>query len=59
MATAKEYRALLVEHRKRQLEVTAENVQRLERTFDAAAASILEKVKGLPDGDEGLLRKQY
>ena len=48
MPTAAQYRALLLSSRKEQLQATAENVQRLEATFDGAVASLCAKLANLP-----------
>lgn len=45
----KTYRQILLESRKRQLRLTATNVERLRITFDAAVESIRQKIELLPD----------
>lgn len=57
-ATGADYRKILVDSRRRQLEITRENIQRLQRTFDDAAAAIQERAAQLPE-DAGLRREQY
>lgn len=50
--TAADYRALLVKHRRTQLEMTRDHLQRLAQTYDRAAAAIVERVRALPDSVE-------
>lgn len=47
--TRAEYRKLVVEHRKRQLRITQENIERLERVFDRAAQSLAHKLESAPE----------
>lgn len=49
MATAADYRRLLVQARRRQLEAARENIQRLAQTYEDAAKSIAAKIAALPD----------
>lgn len=46
--TAADYRELLVKARMRQLRGTRENLQRLEKTFDAAARSLIRRIGEMP-----------
>ena len=54
--TAEQYRLLIVEWRKTQLQDTAANVQRLAAVFDAAVADLCLRLESL---DEGSLREEY
>lgn len=47
-STAKDYRQILIDSRKRQLRLTATAVRRLEITFNAAIESIAQKIESLP-----------
>lgn len=49
----KTYREILLESRKRQLRLTATNVERLRITFDAAVESIRQKIESLPAAQTG------
>lgn len=60
--TAAEYRQLIVQARKEQLRATADNVRRLERTYNAAAESMAAQLLDLPGymlTAEGALRQAY
>lgn len=50
---ATEYQQLVIESRKRQLQLTLENVQRLEKTFDATVEAITARIAALPAEREG------
>lgn len=48
--TADEYRAILIKHRKADLKLTRENLNRLAQTYDRALETILQRIEALPDG---------
>lgn len=60
--TAADYRRILVDARKAQLKATAENVRRLERTYNLAAQSLADQLANLPGymlTDRGALEQAY
>ncbi len=50
VGVATDYRKLLVEYRRSQLSLTAENVKRLETVFDRAVKSLAAAVENAPEG---------
>lgn len=52
--TAREYRAILVDARKRQLSITKDYLERLLKTYDRAAANIIAGIEALPAERQGL-----
>lgn len=54
MADASDYRRIVLDARKRQLRLTADYVNRLEATYDAAINYIIRKIVALPERAVGL-----
>jgi hypothetical protein len=59
--TAAEYRQMIVQARKEQLRATADNVRRLERTYNAAAENMAAQLVNLPGYmmEQDLIRQAY
>lgn len=58
VATASDYRQLLLDFRKQQLRLTHENLQRLAETYDRAARNVVDRVSKLPDERRGTVWHQ-
>jgi hypothetical protein len=59
---ASDYRTALLESRRRQLELTADNLRRMERTFDRAVQAIAAQIEHIPGhmlGEGEALQQEY
>lgn len=59
MTTEEEYRQIILASRKTQLQLTADNIRRLETTFDNAIQSIVAKIEALPAERQGAAWHRY